>query len=72
MEEVWLHIKKAKFIGQNIKREKRFFLVTEWEGENVLQHEELDKYRWVPLDVVLQYRLTKTAAEGIQIILDTI
>jgi len=71
-EEVGLKIKKAKFVGQNLKREKRFFLVTEWEGEIVLQPEELEKYRWVPLDVVLQYRLTKTAAEGIQIILDTI
>ena len=72
LEETGLRIKKAKFVGQNIEREKRFFLVTEWEGEIVLQPEELEKYRWVPLDVVLQYRLTKTAAEGIQIILDTI
>jgi 8-oxo-dGTP pyrophosphatase MutT (NUDIX family) len=72
LEEVGLRIKKAKFIGQNIEREKRFFLVTEWEGEIVLQPEELEKYRWVPIDVVLQYRLTKTAAEGIQIVLSTI
>jgi 8-oxo-dGTP pyrophosphatase MutT (NUDIX family) len=72
LEETGLRIKKAKFVGQNIEREKRFFLVTEWDGEIVLQPEELEKYRWVPIDVVLQYRLTKTAAEGIQLILDTI
>jgi len=72
LEEVGLRIKKAKFVGQNIEREKRFFLVTEWEGEIVLQPEELEKYRWVPIDVAMQYRLTKTAAEGIQIVLGTI
>ena len=64
LEEVGLKIKKAKFIGKDEEREKVYFLITEWEGEIVLQEEELEKYRWVPVDSVKNYYLTKTAHNG--------
>lgn len=64
LEEVGLKIKKAKFIGKDEEREKVYFLITEWEGEIVLQEEELEKYRWVPIDSVKNYYLTKTAHNG--------
>ena len=46
------------------EREKVYFLVTQWEGEIILQEEELEKYRWVPMDEVENYYLTKTAYNG--------
>ena len=64
LEEVGLKIKKAKFIGKDEERQKVYFLITEWEGEIVLQEEELEKYRWVPVDSVKNYYLTKTAHNG--------
>ena len=64
LEEVGLKIKKAKFIGKDEEREKVYFLITEWGGEIVLQEEELEKYRWVPVDSVKNYYLTKTAHNG--------
>lgn len=64
LEEVGLKVKKAKFIGKDEEREKVYFLITEWEGEIVLQEEELEKYRWVPVDSVKNYYLTKTAHNG--------
>ena len=64
MEEVSLKIKVAKFIGKDNEREKNYFIVTEWEGEISLQVEELEKYRWVPLETVENYYLTKTAHKG--------
>lgn len=64
LEEVGLKIKKAKFIGKDEEREKVYFIITEWEGEIVLQEEELEKYRWVPVDSVKNYYLTKTAHNG--------
>lgn len=64
LEEVGLKVKKAKFIGKDEEREKVYFLITEWEGEIVLQEEELEKYRWVPVDLVKNYYLTKTAHNG--------
>ena len=64
LEEVNLKIKKAKFIGEDKEREKIYFLVTEWQGEIKLQEEELEKYRWVEVDKVEEYYLTKTAHNG--------
>lgn len=64
LEEVGLKIKHAKFIGEDKEREKVYFLVTQWEGEIILQEEELEKYRWVPMDEVENYYLTKTAYNG--------
>lgn len=64
LEEVGLKVKKAKFIGKDEEREKVYFLITEWEGEIVLQEEELEKYRWVPVNSVKNYYLTKTAHNG--------
>lgn len=64
LEEVGLKIKKAKFIGKDEEREKVYFIITEWEGDIVLQEEELEKYRWVPVDSVKNYYLTKTAHNG--------
>ena len=64
LEEVNLKIKKAKFIGKDDEREKNYFIVTEWDGEIFLQAEELEKYRWVTLETVDHYYLTKTAYKG--------
>ena len=64
LEEIGLKIKKAKFIGKDEERDKVYFLVTEWTGEIVLQEEEIEKYRWVPTDRVLDYYLTRTAHKG--------
>lgn len=72
LEEIGLKVKKVKYLGKNDEREKHYFVINEWNGEIVLQLEELEKYRWVPLDTVLQYYLTKTAHHGIQMLLDTI
>jgi len=72
LEEVGLKIKKAEFIGRNNEREKNYFLVSEWTGDIVLQEEELEKYRWVPISNVTEYYLTKTAYDGIKMFLDTI
>ena len=63
-EEIGLKIKKAKFIGEDKEREKVYFLITEWEGEIVLQQEEIEKYRWVEPESVENYYLTKTAHNG--------
>jgi len=71
LEEVGLRIKKVKFLGKNTEREKYFFIITEWTGTIMLQSEELEKYRWVPIDTVLQYRLTKTAVQGIRLLSNT-
>ena len=71
-EEVGLKIKKADFIGRNDEREKNYFLISDWTGEIVLQEEELEKYRWVPISKLTDYYLTKTAYDGIMIFLQTI
>ena len=64
LEEIGLKIKKAKFIGKDEERDKVYFLVTRWNGDIVLQEEEIEKYRWVPVDRVLDYYLTRTAHNG--------
>ena len=64
LEEIGLKIKKAKFIGKDEERDKVYFLVTGWDGDIVLQEEEIEKYRWVPADRVLDYYLTRTAHNG--------
>ena len=64
LEEIGLKIKKAKFIGKDYNRDKIYFFVTDWSGDIVLQEEEIQKYRWVPVDRVLDYYLTKTAHNG--------
>lgn len=64
LEEIGLKIKKAKFIGKDEERDKVYFLVTGWNGDIVLQEEEIEKYRWVPVDRVLDYYLTRTAHNG--------
>ena len=64
MEEVNLKVKVAKFIGKDKEREKNYFIITDWEGEISLQAEELEKYRWVSLETVEHYYLTKTAHKG--------
>lgn len=65
LEEIGLKIKKAKFIGKDEIRDKVYFLVTEWTGDIVLQEEEIVKYRWVPIDSVQDYYLTRTAHTGL-------
>ena len=65
LEEIGLKIKKAKFIGKDENRDKIYFLVTEWTGEIVLQEEEIEKYRWVPVERAQDYYLTKTAHNGL-------
>lgn len=69
LEEINLKIKKAEMIGINPSREKNFFLVSEWTGEIKLQLEEVDKYRWVKIKNALDYTLTKTATEAINLLL---
>ena len=64
LEEIGLKIKKAKFIGKDEERDKVYFLVTGWNVDIVLQEEEIEKYRWVPVDRVLDYYLTRTAHNG--------
>ena len=64
LEEVGLKIKKANFIGEDKERKKIYFVVKDWNGEIVLQTEEIEKYRWVPLSEALNYSLTKTAYNG--------
>ena len=64
-EEIGLKIKNAKFIGEDKERKKVYFAVDRWTGEIVLQLEEIEKYRWVPLREVLNYSLTKTAYNGL-------
>jgi len=65
LEEIGLKIKKAKFIGKDESRDKLYFLVTEWTGDIVLQEEEIEKYRWVPVERAQDYYLTKTAHNGL-------
>ncbi len=72
LEEVGLKVKKVKYLGKNEEREKHYFIINDWDGEIVLQLEEIEKYRWVPISSVLQYYLTKTAYHGIQMLLNTI
>tara|TARA_B100000424_G_C22558652_1_gene316421 strand:- start:17 stop:412 length:396 start_codon:yes stop_codon:yes gene_type:complete len=64
-EEIGLKIKNAKLIGEDKERKKVYFAVDRWTGEIVLQLEEIEKYRWVPLGEVLNYSLTKTAYNGL-------
>tara|TARA_R110002153_G_C13305506_1_gene495999 strand:+ start:1080 stop:1478 length:399 start_codon:yes stop_codon:yes gene_type:complete len=64
LEEIGLKIKKAKYIGKDYTRDKIYFLITDWSGEIVLQVEEIEKYRWVELERVQDYYLTKTAYNG--------
>ena len=64
LEEVSLRIKSANLIGKDKERKKVYFIIREWTGEIILQPEELEKYRWVPLNEVLDYSLTKTAYNG--------
>ena len=42
-EEIGLKIKQAKFLGKDEERDKVYFIVTEWEGDIVLQEEEIEK-----------------------------
>ena len=72
LEEVNLKIKKAEMIGSNAHRGKNFFLISEWDGEIELQLEEVDKYRWVKVKNALDYTLTKTAAEAINLLLESL
>lgn len=65
LEEVGLKIKNAKIIGEDKERKKVYFEVSEWTGEIILQLEELEKYRWVPINEVLNYSLTRTAYNGL-------
>ncbi len=65
LEEIGLKIKKAKYIGKDSTRDKIYFLVTDWSGNIVLQEEEIEKYRWVPIERVQEYYLTKTAYNGL-------
>jgi len=65
LEEIGLKIKKAKFIGKDGNRDKVYFLVTEWTGDIVLQEEEIEKYRWIPIERAQDYYLTKTAHNGL-------
>jgi 8-oxo-dGTP diphosphatase len=65
LEEIGLKIKKAKYIDKDYTRDKIYFLVTDWSGEIVLQVEEIEKYRWVPIERVQEYYLTKTAYNGL-------
>ena len=64
-EEVGLKIKKAKFIGEDKERKKVYFMITDWHGEILLQLEEIEKYRWVPIGEVKNYSLTRTAYNGL-------
>ena len=64
-EEVGLKIKKAKFIGEDKERKKVYFIITDWKGEIVLQLEEIEKYRWVPIEEAKNYSLTRTAYNGL-------
>ena len=64
-EEVGLKIKKAKLLGEDKERKKVYFAVYQWTGEIVLQLEEIEKHRWVPLEEALNYSLTKTAYNGL-------
>lgn len=64
-EEIGLKIKQAKFLGKDEERDKVYFIVTKWEGDIVLQEEEIEKYRWVDVSTVTEYYLTKTAYNGI-------
>ncbi len=64
LEEIGLKIKKASSIGEDKERKKIYFVVQDWDGEIILQLEEIEKYRWVPLSKVLNYSLTKTAYNG--------
>ena len=70
-EEVGLKIKKVKFLGREENRKKNYFIISEWNGDIILQEEEISKYRWVSLATVLQYNLTKTAYDGITMLLKT-
>lgn len=65
LEEIGLKIRKAKFIGKDDNRDKVYFLITEWEGEIVLQEEEIEKYRWVTIPEAREYYLTRTAYNGL-------
>ena len=64
LEEVGLKIKQANFIGEDKERKKVYFAIYDWDGEIILQLEEIEKYRWVALKDVLEYSLTKTAYNG--------
>ena len=65
LEEVGLKIKRAKKIGEDKEREKVYYIVSEWNGEISLQMEEIEKYRWVPVNEVINYSLTTTAYNGL-------
>lgn len=65
LEEVNLRIKKAKLIGEDKKRKKVYYVISQWNGEIVLQLEELEKYRWVPVKDATNYSLTSTAYNGL-------
>jgi 8-oxo-dGTP pyrophosphatase MutT (NUDIX family) len=69
MEEVGLRIKKAELLGEDTTRDKVYFVITEWTGDIVLQEEEIEKYRWVEVEKVSQYYLTKTAYVGLSLFL---
>ena len=71
MEEVGLRVRKVKFLGREENRKKNYFIIFEWDGDIILQKEEISKYRWVPKTAVLQYNLTKTAHDGITMFLET-
>ncbi len=64
-EEVGLKIKKAKLLGEDKERKKVYYLISQWNGEIVLQLEEIEKYRWVPVNEAINYSLTRTAYNGL-------
>ena len=71
MEEIGLKVRKVKFLGREENRKKNYFIISEWDGDIILQKEEISKYRWVSTDAILQYNLTKTAYDGITMYLAT-
>ena len=64
-EEVGLKIKKAKLLGEDKERKKVYYVISQWNGEIVLQLEEIEKYRWVPVNEAINYSLTRTAYNGL-------
>jgi len=72
LEEVGLKVKKAKLLGEDNVRDKVYFIITDWTGDIVLQEEEIEKYRWVEVDKLHEYYLTKTAHVGLGLFLKKI
>jgi len=64
-EEVGLRITKVKLLGEDKERKKVYYVISQWNGEIVLQLEEIEKYRWVPVNEAINYSLTRTAYNGL-------